>query len=145
MLIRLVPMDATDILPTIIVDRPIILIGRHPECDVQIRSSKVSRKHCCLAEVEVEGESWLCIRDLDSTNGVRINGNVVTEGRLKANDELTIGAFRFQVTIQPLQAKVGEPLVSCEFPIPILEAPYDHILDSPTPSGYHTSDQTVQK
>ncbi|MFO0814490.1 MAG: FHA domain-containing protein [Gemmatales bacterium] len=145
MLIRLVPLDAADTLPTIIVDRPIILIGRHPECDVQIRSSKVSRKHCCVAEVDVDGESWLCVRDLDSTNGTRINGDVVSEGRLKANDELTIGAFRFQVTIQPLQIKSGEPLVSCEYPIPILEAPYDHILDSPTPSGYHASDQTVKK
>ncbi len=146
MLIRLVPLDATDSLPTIIVDRPIILIGRHPECDVQIRSSKVSRKHCCVAEVDDEtGNSALCVRDLDSTNGTRINGNVVTEGRLKADDELTIGAFRFKVTIQPVSVKAGEPLVSCEFPIPILEAPYDHILDSPSNNSLGESDQTVQK
>jgi pSer/pThr/pTyr-binding forkhead associated (FHA) protein len=144
MLIRLVPLDDSNTLPTVIVDRPIILIGRHPECDVQIRSSKVSRKHCCVAEVDVDGEARLCVRDLESTNGVRINGELVTEGRLKANDELTIGAFRFQVTIQPVQVKAGEPLVSCEFPIPILEAPYDHILDSPTPSNIY-GDQTVKK
>lgn len=145
MLIRLVPLDDADSLPTIIVDRPIILIGRHPECDVQIRSSKVSRKHCCLAEVDVDGHPALCVRDLDSTNGTRINGNIVAEGRLNTDDELTIGAFRFKVTIQPLSMKAGEPLVSCEYPIPILEAPFDHILESPSHSGFGSSDRTVKK
>lgn len=146
MLIRLVPIDTADSLPTIIVDRPIILIGRHPECDVQIRSSKVSRKHCCLAEVEVEDQPLLCVRDLDSTNGTRINGNIVSEGRLNANDELTIGAYRFKVVIQPINIKSGEPLVSCEYPIPILEAPYDHILDSPSgPPDMDTNENTLKK
>lgn len=145
MLIRLVPLDTSDSLPTIIIDRPILLIGRHPECDVQIRSTKVSRKHCAVAEVDVDGESMLCVRDLDSTNGTRINGTIITEGRLKANDELTIGAFRFKVTIQPLQVKAGEPLVSCEYPIPILEAPFDHILDSPSGPGFGVNDQTIKK
>lgn len=145
MLIRLVPMDDTDSLPTIIVDRPILLIGRHPECDVQIRSSKVSRKHCCIAEVDLDGVSGLCVRDLDSTNGTRINGTVVNEGRLKANDELTIGAFRFKVIIQPISVKAGEPMVSCEFPIPILEAPFDHILDSPSNAGFSNNEKTVRK
>lgn len=145
MLIRLVPLDSTDSLPTIIVDRPIILIGRHPECDVQIRSSKVSRKHCCVAEVVDKGKPVLCVRDLDSTNGTRINGNLVAEGRLQANDELTIGAFRFKVTIQPNSVKAGEPLVSCEYPIPILEAPFDHILDSPSHNGFSSNEETVRK
>ena len=145
MLIRLVPLDTSDSLPTIIVDRPIILIGRHPECDVQIRSSKVSRKHCALAEVEVDGQSALCVRDLDSTNGTRINGNIISEGRLSTNDELTIGAFRFKVTIQPAMIKAGQPLVSCEYPIPILEAPYDHILDSPSSSEEIRSGKTIKQ
>lgn len=145
MLIRLVPLDESDSLPTIIVDRPVILIGRHPECDVQIRSSKVSRKHCCVAEVEADGSSMLCVRDLDSTNGTRINGNLVQEGRLKEDDELTIGAFRFKVTIQPLSIRAGDPLVSCDYPIPILEAPFDHILDSPSNNELDPEDQTVQK
>jgi pSer/pThr/pTyr-binding forkhead associated (FHA) protein len=127
--IRLVPLDNRDTLPTIIVDRPIVLVGRHGECDVQIRSSKVSRKHCCLAEVDGDnGQVQLSVRDLESTNGTRINGDIVMEGRLKEGDELTIGAFRFRVVIQP--TALHDPLVSSEFPVPILE-PSDHnILDS---------------
>ena len=80
--------------PTILLDKPILLFGRHPECDVQLNSRKVSRRHCCVAQV---GE-YLVVRDLGSTNGVRINGVRVNEGKLAAGDELTIGNFRYQVS-----------------------------------------------
>ncbi len=39
----------------------------------------------------------LVIRDLGSTNGIRINGIKVVEGNLQANDELTIGNVRYQL------------------------------------------------
>jgi predicted component of type VI protein secretion system len=79
--------------PSILLDKPILLLGRHPECDVQIDSRKVSRRHCCIAQVE----DYLVVRDLDSTNGVRINGVRVVEGRLNPGDELSIGSHRYQV------------------------------------------------
>src|SRR5262249_44422790 len=40
---------------------------------------------------------YLVVRDLGSTNGIRINDVRVLEGRLKAGDELTIGNFRYQL------------------------------------------------
>lgn len=80
--------------PSIVVDKPILLLGRHPECDVQIDSRKVSRRHCCIAQVN----DYLVVRDLGSTNGIRINGQPVQEGRLDEGDELTIGHFRYQVS-----------------------------------------------
>jgi predicted component of type VI protein secretion system len=80
--------------PNILLDKPILLLGRHPECDIQIDSRKISRRHCCIAQVS----EYLVVRDLGSTNGVRINGVRVTEGRLNAGDELTIGNHRYQVT-----------------------------------------------
>ena len=130
--IRLVPLDDVD-LPTIIIDRPIIVIGRHSECDVQIRSSKVSRKHCCLAEGTCSDSQplTLSVRDLDSTNGTRINGKVVVEGRLTEGDELAVGAFRFLVTSQAVQGVPVQDknLFSSEDPIPLLEPPHDHVLD----------------
>ena len=78
----------------ILIDKPILLIGRHPECDIQIESRKISRRHCCIAQVE----DYLVVRDLDSTNGIRINGVRVLEGRLHAGDELTVGGTRYRVT-----------------------------------------------
>ena len=79
--------------PSILIDKPILLFGRHEECDVQLNSKKVSRRHCCLAQVN----DYLVIRDLGSTNGVRINGQRVVEGKLVPGDELQIGNFKYQV------------------------------------------------
>jgi len=80
--------------PSILLDKPILLLGRHPECDIQIDSRKISRRHCCIAQ----GSDYLVVRDLGSTNGVRINGTRVVEGRLTAGDELTIGNHRYRVS-----------------------------------------------
>ncbi len=79
--------------PNILLDKPILLLGRHPECDVQIESRKISRRHCCIALVN----DHLVVRDLGSTNGIRINGVRVQEGNLRAEDELTIGNSRYKV------------------------------------------------
>jgi pSer/pThr/pTyr-binding forkhead associated (FHA) protein len=79
---------------SILLDKPILLIGRDPECDIQIDSRKISRRHCCIAQVN----DYLVVRDLGSTNGIRINGLRVQEGNLKEDDELTIGGNRYRVS-----------------------------------------------
>jgi predicted component of type VI protein secretion system len=79
--------------PSILLDKPILLLGRHGECDIQLNSRKVSRRHCCIAQVN----DYLVVRDLGSTNGIRINGHRVLEGKLHSGDELTVGNFRYQV------------------------------------------------
>jgi len=91
--------------PNILLDKPILLLGRHQECDIQLGSRKVSRRHCCVAQVN----DYLVVRDLGSTNGIRINGIRVVEGSLKPGDELTIGNSRYQVQ---WNAKAGDPLLS---------------------------------
>jgi len=80
--------------PNILIDKPILLIGRHPECDIQIDSRKISRRHCCIAQVD----DYLVVRDLDSTNGIRINGVRVIEGKLLEGDELTVGNTRYRIS-----------------------------------------------
>ena len=80
--------------PSILLDKPILLIGRDPECDIQIDSRKISRRHCCIAQVN----DYLVVRDLGSTNGIRINGMRVQEGILKASDELTIGGNLYRLS-----------------------------------------------
>jgi pSer/pThr/pTyr-binding forkhead associated (FHA) protein len=92
--------------PSILVDKPILLFGRHEDCDVQLPSKKVSRRHCVLAQVN----DYLVIRDLGSTNGVRINGQRVDEGRLIPGDELTIGNFKYQIC--------GDVLGRSDLPLP---------------------------
>ncbi len=114
-------------------DKPILLLGRHPECDIQIDSRKISRRHCCIAQVN----DFLVVRDLGSTNGIRINGTRVNEGRLTAGDELTIGNHRYRVSWDAVPGK-GRPkdtvksqsgpeeipdemLESCDVPVPLAE------------------------
>jgi pSer/pThr/pTyr-binding forkhead associated (FHA) protein len=70
-----------------------VVIGRHPTCDVRLDSLRVSRYHCCLSGVAGE----VMVRDLGSTNGLRINGQRVTSGRLRAGDTLAIGHEEFRV------------------------------------------------
>src|SRR5262245_63880481 len=86
--------------PSLILDKPVLLIGRHGECDIQLNSRKISRRHCCIAQVN----DFLVVRDLGSTNGIRINGTRVLEGRLKPGDELTIGSHRYRVSWEEVPA-----------------------------------------
>ncbi|NQV28051.1 MAG: FHA domain-containing protein [Rhodopirellula sp.] len=80
----------------IVLDKPILLIGRHPDCDVILKnSSKISRKHCCVALVD----NRFVVRDLDSMNGVWVNGKRVTHtASLRTGDELMIGDLPFTLT-----------------------------------------------
>jgi len=71
----------------------VLLVGRHPECDVRIDLPKVSRRHCCLALAYER----VVIRDLGSRNGLRVNGRVVEEAQLSHGDEVAIGPLIFRV------------------------------------------------
>ncbi|QEH38155.1 Glycogen accumulation regulator GarA [Aquisphaera giovannonii] len=70
-----------------------VVVGRHPACDARLDSLRVSRHHCCM--MQENGE--VVVRDLGSTNGIRINGQRVEMGRLKANDELSIAHIRYRL------------------------------------------------
>jgi pSer/pThr/pTyr-binding forkhead associated (FHA) protein len=88
----------------IALDRAVVLVGRHPWCDVRIASLRVSRRHCCLAQ---DGEAIL-VRDLSSTNGTWINGRRVEKGLLRPGDELSIAHCRYRLEGPP--ALEGEPV-----------------------------------
>jgi predicted component of type VI protein secretion system len=92
--------------PVIVLQRPVLLIGRHLECDVRINSPKVSRRHCCLAMAY----DRVLIRDLGSRNGVRVNGRTVDESRLYDGDELAIGPILFRLeTADEHPETIGAP------------------------------------
>ncbi len=69
-------------------------IGRHDDCQIRIRSSLVSRRHCELFE---EGNN-LILRDLGSSNGTFVNDKrVLGQQTLKPGDILTIGGVTLRV------------------------------------------------
>jgi hypothetical protein len=67
---------------------PKVVLGRSREADVRVADVNVSRKH---AELRQEGTAYWIV-DLDSTNGVEVNGKRVDRARLRDGDRITLGA-----------------------------------------------------
>ena len=65
-----------------------ILIGRSKECDIQLADPNVSRRH---AEIRQEGTAYWMI-DLDSTNGLEVNGKRTKRAKLEDGDRVTVGS-----------------------------------------------------
>jgi hypothetical protein len=75
------------------------VIGRSRECEVRLDDANVSRRH---AEIRPSGGSWT-VRDLGSTNGIKVNGRRVDPMRaqsLKRGDELEIGTSRLTFELE---------------------------------------------
>ena len=106
---RLVPLIAGSA-PIVPLGRPVLMIGRHPECDVRFDLPTVSRRHCCLALAY----DRVTIRDLGSRHGVRVNGELRDESRLQTGDEIAIGPllFRFEDEPPAPRAKAAAPAAS---------------------------------
>jgi len=75
-----------------------ILVGRKPTCDLQINNVKVSGEHCRLTW---EKGHWR-IRDLGSTNGVKVNHGPVEEEWVFPDDVITIGILRYSMSYTPI-------------------------------------------
>jgi FHA domain len=70
-----------------------LLVGRHDACDVVVGHPSVSRKH---ARLSFRDGHWV-LRDLDSTNGTRVNGKRVVRCRLEPGDRLSLGSADLRV------------------------------------------------
>lgn len=75
------------------IDRSAMIIGREESCDLVFLNAQVSRRHCIL-QLIVRG---LTFRDLDSTNGIFVNGIHAQEGLLEPGDQLSLGSFSLSV------------------------------------------------
>jgi hypothetical protein len=70
-------------------------VGRTPDNDLQIDAKFISRHHAVI----LAGPAHTIIEDLNSTNGVLVNGRRITRQTLKDGDAVMIGktVFRFSV------------------------------------------------
>ena len=73
-------------------------VGRTEGNDLVLNHPSVSRKH---ARIEPRNDK-IWIIDLKSTNGVKVNGNLVTESQINAGDKILIGSV--QLEVKPLPA-----------------------------------------
>jgi len=72
-------------------------VGRTEGNDIVLNHPSVSRKH---ARFESRNEAWWIV-DLKSTNGVKLNGNLVTEAQVSAGDKLSVGSVQLELKPQP--------------------------------------------
>jgi chromosome segregation ATPase len=79
-------------------------IGRAPGCELHIDSSSVSRHHALI----LAGTREAIIEDLNSTNGVILNGRKVTRQVLNDGDIVTIGDIQFRYVAKPANAPPKE-------------------------------------
>ncbi len=70
------------------IDKRRVLIGRSKECDVQLADPNASRRH---AELRREGTAYWIV-DLDSTNGIEVNGRRLKRAKLEDGDRVTLGS-----------------------------------------------------
>jgi hypothetical protein len=79
-----------------ILDGPRATIGRSDEVECVLRDPNVSRRH---AELRQSGNGEWEIVDLNSTNGIKVNGRRTASARLREGDQVTVGTttFRFDL------------------------------------------------
>src|SRR4051812_33269986 len=68
-------------------DKPVVLIGRHPSNPVSLDDPEASRQHCLIKR---EGEGFV-IKDLESKNGTYLNAKRVKESPLTEGSLIQVG------------------------------------------------------
>src|SRR5262249_16887985 len=74
-----------------------LAVGRNKGNDIGLNHPSVWRKH---AKFEIRGDQWWIV-DLKSTNGVKVNGNLVAESPVNADDKISVGSVQLELKPQP--------------------------------------------
>jgi pSer/pThr/pTyr-binding forkhead associated (FHA) protein len=69
-------------------EKPVMVIGRSKESDIRVADPNISRRH---AEIRRDGSNFWIV-DLDSTNGVAVNGRALKRAKLDDEDRITLGS-----------------------------------------------------
>ena len=85
---------------------PEITVGRVEDNKVQVEHASVSGHHAIL---RLDGLDYV-IKDLDSTNGTRINGEKIGEQKLRRNDVLRLG--NIELLYDSEHSPPGQPMPS---------------------------------
>jgi adenylate cyclase len=93
---ELLPLGGGDPIPLL---KPALLIGRRESADIVLRFPNVSGHHC---ELSLDGGYWT-IKDLRSSNGIKVNGSRVTEQKLRPGDKLSIAKHDFEIVFDPIR------------------------------------------
>jgi pSer/pThr/pTyr-binding forkhead associated (FHA) protein len=86
------PMAGSEVL----LEKARVTLGRGTGCDVVLDHASISSEHAAL---ELHDGGYR-LRDLGSTNGVRVNGAKVSAADLKHGDRFELGALAFRYVVE---------------------------------------------
>lgn len=117
----------------------LVTLGRAPDNLIVIDDSSVSGRH---AQLERAGDVYR-LKDLDSTNGTRVNGVPVTETVLRFDDRIRLGGVeaRFEADATGSQPLPNVDTVEAR-PAEVSAAPVDFANTSPFPGRRKDRDST---
>ena len=90
---ELVPVGGGDAIPLV---RTTMKVGRRRSCDIALPFPNVSSFHCELA---FKDGYWV-VRDLNSTNGIKVNGQRLRFRPLRPGDKITIGKRDYKINYE---------------------------------------------
>ncbi|MDR1959191.1 MAG: FHA domain-containing protein [Planctomycetaceae bacterium] len=93
---ELVPVGGGDNIPLL---KEELFVGRREDCDIVLRFSNISSKHCKL----VLSQGYWYVQDLNSTNGIKVNGVRVTDRRLDPGVRVSISKHDYTINYNPLK------------------------------------------
>jgi chromosome segregation ATPase len=76
-------------------------VGRTPDNDLQIDAKFISRNHAVI----LAGPNNTIIEDLNSTNGVAVNGKRISRQPLRDGDTVSIGKTSFRFAVRPTERR----------------------------------------
>jgi adenylate cyclase len=93
---ELVPVGGGDAIPLV---SEVMTLGRRESCDICLKFQNISGTHC---ELSFKSGVWH-IRDLNSTNGIKVNGERTLRRILRPGDEIGIAGRKYviQYTLDP--------------------------------------------
>ena len=99
----LVPIGGGDDIP---LKKKELIVGRKDECDIVLRFSNVSSRHCKL----VLSNGYWYVVDLGSSNGVKVNGIRVMDRRIDPGAKVMIANHAFHLDYDPADnGAIGAP------------------------------------
>jgi predicted component of type VI protein secretion system len=86
-------------------DKPKMVVGREPTCEIHIDNLGISRNHCAF----VNKNDAFVVQDLGSSNGTYVNGRKVNEHFLNDADEVIIGKYTLKFKNETQSAAPAQP------------------------------------